>query len=116
MSQTAVQMSGNALNLSAVATDEGITLPAWADVLCQAGIARFNEVGFPSNRDEEWRYTNFSPIAKTAFVVPGRDRQGAAVDLVEKFSFHADAAIELVFVNGRYVHQLSRPGKPSRPV
>jgi Fe-S cluster assembly protein SufD len=40
--------------------------PAWLVALRAEAIARFAELGFPSTRLEEWRYTNVAPIAKLA--------------------------------------------------
>jgi Fe-S cluster assembly protein SufD len=36
--------------------------------LREAGFHKFAEVGFPSTHDEEWRFTNVSPIARGSFV------------------------------------------------
>jgi len=35
--------------------------------LRDAGLRRFLEIGFPTTHEEEWRFTNVSPIARTAF-------------------------------------------------
>ena len=32
--------------------------PAWVLPLRKTGIARFAELGFPTPRDEDWRFTN----------------------------------------------------------
>src|SRR5690349_18387603 len=39
----------------------------WLEQLRQEGIDRFDEVGFPSTKQEEWRFTNVAPIAKIPF-------------------------------------------------
>jgi len=36
----------------------------WLQAQRRAGLARFEKVGFPSRRDEAWRYTNIAPLAK----------------------------------------------------
>jgi len=39
--------------------------------LREAGFKRFAELGFPTTHDEDWRFTNVAPIARTQFrVVP----------------------------------------------
>ena len=38
--------------------------PAWLNALRKAGISRFAETGFPTTRDEDWRFTNVAPLAK----------------------------------------------------
>ena len=40
--------------------------PGWLVALRADAIARFAELGFPSTKLEEWRYTNVAPLAKLA--------------------------------------------------
>ena len=35
--------------------------------LRKAGLARFSESGYPTLRDEDWRFTNVKPIAELPF-------------------------------------------------
>ena len=65
---------------------------------------RFVSRGFPTTRDEEWRFTGVGPIAEGAFALapPLSGGDGADDHRVP------DVATELVFVNGRYVPALSR--------
>ena len=44
----------------------GNDLP-WLRKLRRDAFARFCEVGFPTTHDEDWRFTNVSAIAQTAF-------------------------------------------------
>jgi Fe-S cluster assembly protein SufD len=71
--------------------------PSLFQPLRDAGFRRFAELGFPTTRDEEWRFTNVAPIARTAFTaaVPA----AADVDALAPWS----AGIRLVFVNGSLV-------------
>jgi len=39
----------------------------WLDKLRESAFARFAKLGFPTTRDEEWRFTNVAPIARTVF-------------------------------------------------
>ena len=41
--------------------------PAWLQSLRDRAFARFAELGFPTTHDEEWRFTNVAPIARTSF-------------------------------------------------
>ena len=77
----------------------------WLKKLREDAFARFCETGFPTTHDEDWRFTNVSPIAKTAFQLPAGAQQVsrealAAYDL-------PGAACQLVFVNGRFARELS---------
>jgi Fe-S cluster assembly protein SufD len=82
--------------------------PTWLESLRKTGIDRFDEVGFPNRRQEEWRHTDVSAIARTPFTLAPAGVPAAAAELAKKFSFGRDAACELVFVNGHYVRELSR--------
>ena len=64
-------------------------------------MERFVELGFPTTKDEEWRFTNVAPIAKTTFQRPEEPwgMSHAALDT---------GATNLTFVNGRFVPELSR--------
>src|SRR5947209_16394709 len=75
--------------------------PAWVFPLRKAGIARFAELGFPTLKQEDWRFTNVAPIAKLPFKpLLAASRNGVSSADVEKFTFGSLPAVRLVFVNG----------------
>jgi Fe-S cluster assembly protein SufD len=80
--------------------------PAWLRELRIAAIDHFASLGFPTTRHEEWKYTNVAPLTQLAFQQPRSTPEGAHVDTVHAASL-ADAAAELVFVNGRFAPALS---------
>lgn len=41
--------------------------PSWLSEIRRAAIHRFAELGFPTTRQEEWRFTNVASIAQTPF-------------------------------------------------
>ena len=79
--------------------------PRWLQDLRGRGAARFAELGFPTVREEEWRFTNVAPIASTAFRPAPAGR--LAPEQLDAF-LYADAPFRLVIVNGRFVPELSR--------
>lgn len=94
--------------MSAVAEQTGAWLahftsqppaPAWLQPLRDTAFARFAELGFPTTHNEEWRFTNVAPIARTAFVPDAG--WGLGID-----AKCAKGPIQLVFANG---HLLTRP-------
>lgn len=83
-------------------------MPRWLEELRRDAAAQFRAAGFPSIRDEEWRFTNVAPIARTTFTA-ARPIPPTAVDaLMHQHSFGGDSAVELVFVNGHFDPHLSK--------
>jgi Fe-S cluster assembly protein SufD len=82
--------------------------PAWVFPLRKAGIASFEDQGFPTLKDEDWRFTNIAPIAKLPFQ-PAFDSSanGAAKEAAERSAFRNLDGCRLVFVNGHYSAELS---------
>jgi Fe-S cluster assembly protein SufD len=80
---------------------------AWVRDLRRAGLARFQDLGFPSRRDEGWKYTDVSPIAKRRFEIPAAAADDAHRAEVEAAVFPDLDAHRLVFVNGRFCASLS---------
>ena len=74
-------------------------------------IERFAQLGFPTTRDEDWRFTNVAPIARTAFEAATGDGEAVeAQQLATSALLQADWP-RLVFVNGYFAPQLSSVGK-----
>ena len=85
--------------------------PAWVLALRKAGMAHFAEQGFPTLHDEDWRFTNVSPIARLPFKpVFNLERDGVSAEKIAGLTFGNLVAIRLVFINGHYVEELSIPG------
>src|SRR5437870_1743796 len=80
----------------------------WLRKLREDAFARFCQVGFPTTHDEDWRFTNVSAIARTPFQLA----QNGAVSSRELEQYRGGStACQLVFVNGRFVRELSSIGK-----
>ena len=103
--------------------------PDWLQTLRSQGIARFEALGFPTTKNEDWHFTSVAPIAERTFrlapVVDGdtrdeSDRRGASrrkADVtnaagiaprhLERFKFEQSDWHTLVFVNGVFSENLS---------
>ena len=82
--------------------------PAWLVPIREAALARFAELGFPTSRHEDWRFTNVAPITKLPFhPVFQYSRQGLTAERIRQFDFTALAAARLVFVDGHFSRELS---------
>ena len=77
----------------------------WVQDLRDKAAVRFAALGFPTVRDEDWRFTNVAPIAATEFEV-------ASDALVEPSDLDAlpytSATYRIAIVNGRFSQALSR--------
>ena len=69
-----------------------------------AAFRRFLDRGFPTSRDEEWKFTSVAPIAALTFVRAAAASPARAV--IEPFLF-AGLGVNIVLVNGRLVRSLS---------
>jgi Fe-S cluster assembly protein SufD len=81
--------------------------PEWLAALRRSAMDRFALTGFPTSRDEEWRFTPVAPIAKAAW----RHSTGSAHDVTRQdlapFIFGHPEWTTLVFVDGAYSEPLS---------
>ena len=85
--------------------------PGWLRKLREAGIANFEKLGFPTARNEDWKYTSVGPLAATVFERDehsGNDTKALAADAIRALSFADSADNRLVFVNGVSSPDLSR--------
>src|SRR5208282_3747150 len=88
---------------------ESAVQPRWLLPVRKAGLACFAELGFPTLRDEDWRFTNVAPIVQLPFqlaapvVVNGAESRALDVALFTRL-----AGNRLVFVNGFLAPELSR--------
>jgi Fe-S cluster assembly protein SufD len=82
--------------------------PAWLRRIRRAAIERFAELGFPTTRHEEWKYTNVEPIASRLFERANGSSPLLSTEQVLSRSYGDSALNRLVFVNGRYSAPLSR--------
>ncbi len=83
------------------------TAPAWLNKLRSEGMGAFAELGFPTTRMEDWKYTNLAPIAGVRFrpapCKPNEEIQKQIKDL----PYAGLDCTRLVFVNGHYAEELS---------
>jgi Fe-S cluster assembly protein SufD len=93
------------------------TLPGagapWLVRARQVALERFQQTGFPSRRDEEWKYTSLAAIEKQPFVAlpNGVSAESVTVAEANTLAFGGFAGHLLVFVNGRHAPALSAIGR-----
>jgi len=80
--------------------------PAWLSQIRREAFARFEALGFPGVKNEEWKYTNVGPIAKVPFR-PGNDRAGLE-EGPHAGPLPGGESARIVFINGRHAPGLSK--------
>jgi Fe-S cluster assembly protein SufD len=81
--------------------------PAWLAGIREDALSRFLSLGFPTTRDEEWRFTSVAPIAEHAFVLDGEPSVDSRRLDIAPFRVPGALRAEVVFVNGHYAPALS---------
>jgi Fe-S cluster assembly protein SufD len=80
--------------------------PSWVARLREGAFGRFEELGFPTTDEEDWKYTNVAPIARKAFR-PAVEKIELEGDAVERFVSAEARRSRLVFINGVYSQEHS---------
>src|SRR5262245_16449592 len=80
---------------------------AWVSGVRRDALRRFRDLGLPTTRDEEWRFTSIAPITETPFVLPANGAAAVRAADVHALQWDGDRSATLVFVNGRYVSAMS---------
>ena len=104
--------------------------PPWLQMLRQRGLSRFETLGFPTTKNEDWHFTSVAPIAERSFRLSsiagsgtreaGSDRRessrrkadavnsiGARAVDVARFGFGETSWHTMVFLNGVFSEDLS---------
>lgn len=81
-------------------------VPPWLADLRRTGISHFTELGYPTQQQEEWIFTNVRPIVELPF--QRASAAGAIQTDLAAFEFAGLDGIRLTFVDGHFVPALSR--------
>ncbi|MEQ8766692.1 MAG: Fe-S cluster assembly protein SufD [Planctomycetota bacterium] len=85
--------------------------PAWLKARRQAALERFQSLGFPTKRDEAWKYTSVAPIAKADLTPadPGHAVDAQALDALRAPGLETH---EIVLVDGVFRPEVTRDTGP----
>ena len=91
---------------NALATNGASAAPHWLKQLRQEAIEKFATLGFPTTRNEKWRFTSTKRLVELGFTVP---KAAATVsgDALDQFLLTGVVGSRLVFVNGTFTKDLS---------
>ena len=85
--------------------------PEWVTRARCEGLEQFQELGFPTSRDEDWRFTSVAPIAAGGFRAAANGASSFDPRRLEPFEWPGELAASLVFVNGRHAPGASTIGR-----
>lgn len=68
---------------------------------------RFEEMGFPTKKDEEWKYTSLKPVLKHNYKIFPKIESAIEFKEVKKYFLHEIDSYKIVFVDGVYSSFLS---------
>lgn len=94
------------------------TAPSWLRSIRHAAIDSFAELGFPTTREEAWRFTNVAPMTKIPFkpAEPIGFDSNALANVLQHFTFGQWGCCQLVFINGHFSPTLSSLNAPPKGV
>ncbi len=81
--------------------------PMWVRSMRREAMERFSQMGFPTLRDEDWKYTNLSPLTKVEFGPAPSDLDSLTSQSLQQIPFAGLGRVRLAFVNGQFAPGLS---------
>ena len=71
-------------------------------------IKKFEDSGFPTKKDEDWKYTSLNSILKNDFSVFPKQENSIEYNDVKKYFIHDIDTYKIVFIDGKYSSHLSQ--------
>ena len=99
-SQLATQSNSYDTTFRDLLEQTGTTEPSWLRRMREDSFAQFERVGFPSVKEEEWKYTNVAAIAKLQLAPASTNGRQQGNGLIIARVYDETRKSQLVFVNG----------------
>src|SRR5712692_11457663 len=93
--QSSPQTDAYLADCDRLVTVRSATEPSWLRNLRRKGIEHFADAGFPTTRDEDWKFTSVAPIADRHFAPAHDGQRGLTTDLVESWARSEEHTSEL---------------------
>ena len=71
---------------------------AWVELVRESAMDRFESLGFPTVKDEDWKYTNLAPLSKESFS-PVPQNSELTSKHIDRFLFPETIDSHVVVVN-----------------
>jgi Fe-S cluster assembly protein SufD len=110
MSVETTQLGNYLESFTEFAKDTARETPPWLRELREFAFARFCSAGFPTTRDEDWRFTNVTALARMPFQLARKNGAQLTVSDLEPWRMLGGAVARMVFVDGHFAPGLSTRG------
>lgn len=88
--------------------DQKVKNAEWLDSMRHEAIDTFDKLGFPTRRDEAWKYTSIAPLLRVDYnLFPEKDEHEIGFKDIKRFFVDDIDTYNLVFINGVYSAHLS---------
>lgn len=101
-----VEIAGSYIEAFGSLHERTTSQPKWLHMQRQHAFEQFCDAGFPTLKNEDWRFTNTAAIARVPFNLPPDEQVRLSKDELQPFLMRS-AACRLVFVNGKFAPELS---------
>ncbi|NJX15290.1 Fe-S cluster assembly protein SufD [Tamlana crocina] len=93
---------------SFMAFENEVDVDAYVHGLRSDAIKIFEEKGFPTKKDEAWKYTSLNKILKEDYSVFPKREKALEYSEVRKYFIHDIDSYKIVFIDGKYSSHLSQ--------
>ncbi|GAA4972084.1 Fe-S cluster assembly protein SufD [Algibacter aquimarinus] len=93
---------------SFLAFENSVDVDAYVHDVRSEAIKVFEEKGFPSKKEEAWKYTSLNKILKEDFSVFPKQENALEYRDVKKYFIHDIDTYKVVFIDGKYSSHLSQ--------
>jgi len=90
-----------------MAFENQVNLDSYVHNIRTEAIKQFEDKGFPTKKDEEWKYTSLNKILKEDYSVFPKHEKALEYHQVKKYFIHEIDSYKIVFIDGKYSSHLS---------
>ncbi|WP_268223585.1 Fe-S cluster assembly protein SufD [Sinomicrobium oceani] len=89
------------------AYEDGLDVQSQLHDICSDAIKKFDKKGFPTKKEEAWKYTSLNAILKQNYSLFPKAETGLEFKDVMRYFIHDIDSYKIAFVDGRYSSNLS---------
>ncbi len=93
---------------SFLAFENQVDLDTYVHDIRSEAIKTFEDKGFPSKKEEDWKYTSLNSIIKQDYSVFPKQENALEYSAVKKYFIHDIDSFKIVFIDGKYSSHLSQ--------